>query len=136
MKVECPKCSYVGNVPDKLIPDQGRDIKCPKCQVHFWVNKEPGPAVIQNEPVREPEPIVIQNAPVKEHRYDGKYIYHVRYLKQSFFFSYHNTTKIQNLINQLAAEGWELDKVTVAVAGGFIFKREAMILFFKKEVPS
>ncbi len=39
MQVQCPKCSYTGQISDKLIPDEGRNLKCPKCREQFFVEK-------------------------------------------------------------------------------------------------
>lgn len=39
MQVQCPKCSYTGQISDKLIPDEGRNLKCPKCKEQFFIEK-------------------------------------------------------------------------------------------------
>ena len=39
MKVTCPNCSFAGNISDKLIPDAGRNVSCPKCGTKFVVRK-------------------------------------------------------------------------------------------------
>lgn len=40
MRVQCPKCSAGGNIPDEKIPASGRKIVCPKCKTSFFVAKE------------------------------------------------------------------------------------------------
>ena len=39
MQVQCPKCGYTGQISDKLIPDGGRNVKCPKCSERFFIEK-------------------------------------------------------------------------------------------------
>ena len=39
MQVQCPKCGYTGQISDKLIPDGGRNVKCPKCSEQFFIEK-------------------------------------------------------------------------------------------------
>ena len=39
MQVQCPKCSYTGQISDKLVPDEGRNLKCPKCKEQFFIEK-------------------------------------------------------------------------------------------------
>lgn len=39
MKVECPKCSFTGNIKDELIPESGKNVVCPKCKTKFFVRK-------------------------------------------------------------------------------------------------
>lgn len=42
MKITCPECGFSGNVKDELIPENGRNIGCPKCKKNFFVEKEAG----------------------------------------------------------------------------------------------
>jgi len=37
MKITCPQCGASGNLSDKLIPDEGRNVKCPKCKHAFLI---------------------------------------------------------------------------------------------------
>jgi hypothetical protein len=39
MKISCPKCGAVGNLPDHEIPEEGRFLSCPKCKNGFDVKK-------------------------------------------------------------------------------------------------
>ncbi len=44
MKIECPDCRLSGNVNEVEIPDEGRNISCPRCKTVFHVAKPPLPA--------------------------------------------------------------------------------------------
>ncbi|MBN2225655.1 MAG: zinc-ribbon domain-containing protein [Deltaproteobacteria bacterium] len=48
MKITCPQCGTSGNLSDKLIPDDGRTVKCPKCKHGFIVTPERQP-ILENE---------------------------------------------------------------------------------------
>ena len=39
MIIECPACSKKFNIDEKLIPDQGRLLKCGNCE-HTWFYKK------------------------------------------------------------------------------------------------
>jgi predicted Zn finger-like uncharacterized protein len=39
MQVKCPKCGYMGNIVDKLVPEEGRTVKCPKCRNSFLISR-------------------------------------------------------------------------------------------------
>lgn len=39
MKINCPKCNAVGNIPEHEIPEAGRFVSCPRCQQGFTVRK-------------------------------------------------------------------------------------------------
>lgn len=39
MKISCPKCNAVGNIPDHEIPEDGRFLSCPRCKHGFDVKK-------------------------------------------------------------------------------------------------
>lgn len=39
MKITCPKCNAVGNIPEHEIPEAGRFVSCPRCQQGFTVRK-------------------------------------------------------------------------------------------------
>jgi predicted Zn finger-like uncharacterized protein len=41
MKITCPTCRHEGNINEKLIPDEGRSVGCPKCGGRFFI-KKPG----------------------------------------------------------------------------------------------
>ena len=41
MIIECPACSKKFNIDDKLIPDEGRLLKCGNCD-HTWFFKKEG----------------------------------------------------------------------------------------------
>ena len=32
MQVKCPNCGFSGNIADKLVPEEGRNVSCPKCR--------------------------------------------------------------------------------------------------------
>ncbi|MEN6485019.1 MAG: RDD family protein [Syntrophobacteraceae bacterium] len=40
MRIECPKCGGKGSIDDSLIPDQGTNVRCPKCREKFFVQKD------------------------------------------------------------------------------------------------
>lgn len=46
MIVVCPMCGHHGNISDKLVPKNGRDIVCPKCREEFFISKD---QIIQGE---------------------------------------------------------------------------------------
>lgn len=46
MEVSCDKCDYKGRIKDELIPEGGRNLKCPKCKSVFFV-KRPIPEKIE-----------------------------------------------------------------------------------------
>jgi predicted Zn finger-like uncharacterized protein len=46
MKISCPNCNAVGNIPDHDIPEEGRFLSCPKCKHGFDVKK---PKATSNE---------------------------------------------------------------------------------------
>jgi predicted Zn finger-like uncharacterized protein len=48
MQVKCPNCGFAGNIADKLVPDEGRNVGCPKCKERFFVEKK-------SEPTSTPE---------------------------------------------------------------------------------
>lgn len=39
MKITCPNCNAIGNIPEHDIPDEGRFLSCPKCKHGFTVHK-------------------------------------------------------------------------------------------------
>jgi hypothetical protein len=61
MQVQCTKCGYMGNISEKLVPNEGRNLKCPKCKEMFFVRKQgpgQGPVDAANRyPARPAEPV-------------------------------------------------------------------------------
>ena len=51
MQVKCPSCGFSGNIADKLVPDEGRTVKCPKCKNGFFITKEKPPTDITDHPL-------------------------------------------------------------------------------------
>ena len=51
MKITCTTCGFEGNISDKLIPDEGRSVGCPRCGGRFFIKK---PRVSEvKDPVRD-----------------------------------------------------------------------------------
>ena len=40
MEVVCPKCGFMGNIDDTLIPESGRNVTCKRCKANFFVTKD------------------------------------------------------------------------------------------------
>jgi predicted Zn finger-like uncharacterized protein len=40
VKISCPNCAYTGNVKDDLIPEHGRNLKCPNCETSIYVRRK------------------------------------------------------------------------------------------------
>ena len=41
MKIECPSCGGKGSIDDAMVPDEGINVRCPKCRERFFVQKSP-----------------------------------------------------------------------------------------------
>ena len=54
MIIECPACSKKFNIDDKLIPDDGRLLKCGNCE-HTWFFKKDEDIKLETENVRKDE---------------------------------------------------------------------------------
>lgn len=37
-QIVCPSCGHTGNINEKLIPPEGRNVKCPTCKESFFVD--------------------------------------------------------------------------------------------------
>ena len=48
MIIECPACSKKFNIDEKLIPDEGRLLKCGNCE-HTWLYKKEGKIKLEAE---------------------------------------------------------------------------------------
>lgn len=55
MRVTCPSCGAVYEVPDDAIPDEGRDVQCTNCG-HGWFLLHPAAAAAATAPARPPRP--------------------------------------------------------------------------------
>lgn len=59
MRLTCPKCSAQYEVPDEVIPEEGRDVQCSNCEETWFQAKYPEPqaeaAPAQDESVEETE---------------------------------------------------------------------------------
>jgi predicted Zn finger-like uncharacterized protein len=54
MNIVCPGCGYSGSISDKLIPDEGRSVKCPKCKYGFTISRSTPPAPnAENPPISD-----------------------------------------------------------------------------------
>jgi len=40
MMITCPMCGHYGNISDKLVPEQGKYIVCPKCRERFFISRD------------------------------------------------------------------------------------------------
>lgn len=48
MKVLCPVCKFTGNINDDLVPEQGKNVGCPKCKTRLFV-KRPDVSVVTDK---------------------------------------------------------------------------------------
>lgn len=55
MKIECPNCSFAGNIPDDKVLAKGVFATCPKCRTRFEIAGSPVPA----PPVPAPQATVV-----------------------------------------------------------------------------
>ena len=51
MIIECPACSKKFNIDEKLIPDEGRLLKCGNCD-HTWFYKKEENLKLENESIK------------------------------------------------------------------------------------
>ncbi|MEM9349184.1 MAG: zinc-ribbon domain-containing protein [Pseudomonadota bacterium] len=61
MRLVCPNCDATYEVPDSVIPSEGRDVQCSNCGTSWFFNPnapiEPEPqSALEPEPVTEPQP--------------------------------------------------------------------------------
>ncbi|WP_170385763.1 zinc-ribbon domain-containing protein [Ruegeria atlantica] len=77
MRLTCPNCSAQYEVPDEVIPEEGRDVQCSNCEKTWFqvkhadqpVEKEPAPVAEEPaapEPSLEPEPEPVKEEPTPE----------------------------------------------------------------------
>ncbi len=50
MRLTCPNCSAQYEVPDEVIPEEGRDVQCSNCEETWFQAKNPAEAVSAPEP--------------------------------------------------------------------------------------
>ena len=53
MIIECPKCSKNFNIADNLIPEEGRLLKCGKCENTWFYNKKEKIINTENNEIKE-----------------------------------------------------------------------------------
>lgn len=77
MRLTCPNCSAQYEVPDEVIPEEGRDVQCSNCENTWFQAKypeQPSPAAVQ--PVREDTSAEVESeaaaAPAAEVKVDPK----------------------------------------------------------------
>ena len=58
IKIVCSKCGFEGSINDKLIPEGGKNVTCPKCKSKFFVSKEENIAPTEEITTYEEEDIV------------------------------------------------------------------------------
>ena len=51
MIIECPACSKKFNIDEKLIPDEGRLLKCGNCD-HTWFYKKEENLILETETIK------------------------------------------------------------------------------------
>jgi len=56
MRLTCPNCSAQYEVPDDVIPEEGRDVQCSNCDHTWFQAKHPTDAPAEPEPVAAAEP--------------------------------------------------------------------------------
>lgn len=39
-QIVCPSCGHTGNINEKLIPPEGRNVKCPACKESFFIDPQ------------------------------------------------------------------------------------------------
>ncbi len=54
MIIECPACSKKFNIDEKLIPDEGRLLKCGNCD-HTWFYKKEKNLILETETIKKNE---------------------------------------------------------------------------------
>ena len=54
MIIECPACSKKFNIDEKLIPDEGRLLKCGNCD-HTWFYKKEENLILETETIKKKE---------------------------------------------------------------------------------
>ena len=54
MIIECPACSKKFNIDEKLIPDEGRLLKCGNCD-HTWFYKKEENLILETETIKKNE---------------------------------------------------------------------------------
>jgi predicted Zn finger-like uncharacterized protein len=66
MRLTCPNCSAQYEVPDEVIPEEGRDVQCSNCENTWFQAKYPDqPAPAATEPVVEETPAEVEPEPAK-----------------------------------------------------------------------
>jgi DNA-directed RNA polymerase subunit RPC12/RpoP len=55
MKVSCPACKFAGNIRDNLVPEEGKNIGCPRCKTRLFV-KRPSVSVVADTRGEEESP--------------------------------------------------------------------------------
>ena len=55
MRLTCPNCSAQYEVPDEVIPDEGRDVQCSNCE-ETWFQAKSLPAPPDPQPVQDTKP--------------------------------------------------------------------------------
>ncbi len=61
MRLTCPNCGAQYEVPDEVIPEQGRDVQCSNCEKTWFQAKQPSPATSPD--VAEPDADVVEDTP-------------------------------------------------------------------------
>ncbi len=61
MRLTCPNCGAQYEVPDEVIPEQGRDVQCSNCEKTWFQAKHPSPATAPD--VAEPDSDAVEDKP-------------------------------------------------------------------------
>ena len=71
MRITCPNCGAQYEVPDEVIPAEGRDVQCSNCG-DTWYQYHPDhePAEAEQPPVAEPDPEFFASQDETEESYD------------------------------------------------------------------
>lgn len=63
MRLTCPNCNAQYEVPDEVIPDEGRDVQCSNCEKTWFQPKDPEAEPVTSDPAPVPEEKTAESAP-------------------------------------------------------------------------
>ncbi len=66
MQIYCPKCHIGYNVPDDLIPEEGRKLRCSSCQEIFHFDRNGLSELVSQAPIEESEETVTTSNTIDE----------------------------------------------------------------------
>ncbi len=92
MQVKCPNCGFSGNIADKLVPEEGRNVSCPKCKTGIFVKREVFPQAqkMEEQPITIPEVRAFPGDNIQAeapHKESGPQVVGNRYKDPKYFFT-------------------------------------------------